>query len=108
MKSSLSDCGRLSRASQYRTPRASDSLVPNLQQDKSKCFIGRRLGARKPLFFSPQLYRVVPNLRSFTPLTSTYASLVSIKNRRKRMPRYGTVPYSRRSLRRWPIRLTRT
>jgi len=28
---------------------------------KSKCFIWRRLGTRKPLFFSPQLYLVVPN-----------------------------------------------
>src|SRR5215472_16624881 len=31
---------------------------------KSKCFIWRRLGARKPFFFSPQLYRVVPKART--------------------------------------------
>ena len=30
-----------------------------------RCFIRRRLGARKPLFFSPQLYRIVP--RSLSP-----------------------------------------
>jgi hypothetical protein len=42
------------------SPLSFDCLARTKSSTKSKCFTWRRLGARKPLFFSPQLYRVVP------------------------------------------------
>ena len=37
------------------------------RRSQSKCFIWRRLGASKPLFFSLELYRVVPKLVRLAP-----------------------------------------